>query len=455
MNTNEILEAVNGKIENQIVLDLKGISTDTRTIKTGEAFLALRGQNFDGHDFLEQALQKGASCLIIDSGLKKSHRKKLIGKYKVPLIIVKDTLKAYGDIAAFHRKKFNIPVICITGSTGKTTVKELISHVLGFKFNVLKNEGTKNNLIGLPSTLLNLDRKHDVCVLEMGTNKFGEIKKLGRIASPTIGVITNIGDSHLEFLKDRKNVFREKKSLIKTLPGNGTAVLNYDDVFLSKLKTACGKIYFGLKEGCDYQAKNTSISERISFDVSDVNFETDMLGLHNVYNVLSAICVGQIFNISMEDISRSLKTYKSPLKDRMSFDTCKNISIINDTYNSNPLSFRAAIEYLAKMKNAGRKVIISSDMLELGKDSNLFHEQIGIEIGKAQVGLLITTGALSENTRNGALHAGMKPEQAHHFDKKDGLIKALGELIKDGDIVLVKGSRSTHMEEIVDRLKER
>jgi UDP-N-acetylmuramoyl-tripeptide--D-alanyl-D-alanine ligase len=255
----ELLVATKGRLVKgrQDTLLIGGVSTDSRTIKESQAFIAIKGDNFDGHDFIDEALEKGTSCIIAEGGSKKAQTK------DVNFIEVKDTLKALGDIARFHRRKFNIPVIAVTGSNGKTTTKEMIARVLAKKLNVLKNEGTKNNQIGVPLTLLNLNASHDIAVLEIGTNHFGEVEYLTRICRPNIGVITNIGLAHLEFFKDLEGVFKEKYSLIEKLEEPYLAILNADDKLLKKQVQKISKKPFivgvGIRNRSDFFASGVKM----------------------------------------------------------------------------------------------------------------------------------------------------------------------------------------------------
>lgn len=453
MDLKELIEATQGRMLNFRSTKIRGISTDSRTIKKGEAFIAIKGINFDGHDFVNKAITKGASCVIVSNRLYRQGKNTMGGK-KIPVLLVRDTIKALGDIAHYHRKKFKMPIIAVTGSTGKTTVKEIISHILSSRYRVLKNEGTKNNMIGLPLTLLKLNKAYEICVLEMGTNRFGEIKTLSEIACPSVGVITNIGYSHIESLETLQNVFREKNNLLKTLPHNAYSVLNKDDLFLSKAETHCNIIYFGIKGLCEYQATHISVKDRnISFKVKHVDFKVPLLGRHSIYNILAGIAVGQIFGIRLNDIAASLKKFKSPLNNRLTFHKMKAISIIDDSYNSNPLSFKVGIESLTQLERRGRRVIISSDMLELGRRSTYFHRKVGKLIANAGIDLLITVGPIAKFMGKSAIRWGMSKSKVLHFETRNALNNMLGDIIRQRDLVLVKGSRGTHMEEVVQRLK--
>jgi UDP-N-acetylmuramoyl-tripeptide--D-alanyl-D-alanine ligase len=350
--------------------------------------------------------------------------------------------------------KFKIPVIGVTGSTGKTTVKEIISYVLAQKYNVLKNDGTRNNLIGLPLTLLNLNNKHQMSCLEMGANHLGEIKRLSQIAKPAIGVITNISPSHLEFLGNIRNVFKAKSELLNSLDRASLALLNKDDKFLAGAKIKCKKIYFGIDTSCEFRARCIEKKRnKIIFKVKGSDFTTRLLGRHNIYNALAGIAIGQIFGIKLNSISRALENFRVPFGDRLALSGNNYLSILNDTYNSSPLSFEAALESLMDLGSKKRKVIISADMLELGKKSKYFHETLGKHIAQSGASVLMTLGPMSRHTSDSAIKNGMKPSNVICFNDRENLLSVLPGILRKDDIVLVKGSRAMHMEEVVEKIQ--
>ncbi len=452
MQLREIVKAVGGKALDFKNAGIKGISIDSRTINRGELFIAIKGERFDGHDFVGQAFKRGAVAAVVEN--QASSIKHLASSAENKKIIeVKDTLKTLGDIAHYHRMKFKIPVIGVTGSTGKTTVKEIIGHVLSKKYNILKNEGTRNNLIGLPLTLLELGGKHNLSVLEMGANHLGEIKRLSEIAKPTIGVITNIGLSHLEFLENIHNVFKAKSELLDSLESDSLALLNRDDRFLRDAETKCKKIYFGINSDCQFRATNIETNKGISFKVGDSRFRIALFGRHNVYNALTAIALGQIFGMKLNTISRALEDFRNPFSDRLSLLKNDYLEILNDTYNSNPLSFQRAMELLIDLGIKKRKVVISADMLELGEKSKDLHRKIGRLIAQSGIDTLLTVGPLSKYTSEAALSYGMKGKEVLHFNASKDLVSDLGDILQKDDIVLVKGSRAMHMEEVVEKIQ--
>jgi len=453
MKVSYINEVIGGKLLNSVRHSVKGISIDSRTVKRTDLFIALKGENFDGHDFIGSVIKKGVKCIIVSERFIKRNASIIRKNHQACFIVVKDTLKALGDIAHDHRKRFNMTVIGITGSTGKTTVKEIIAHVLRTKYSVLKNEGTKNNLIGLPLSILKLKKRHQFCVLEMGTNMPGEIKRLAQIAGPDLGVITNIGHSHLEYLGDKKNVYREKRELLRTLGRNSIAVLNIDDEYLSSQKHNCRVKYFGINKKCKYRAKDIKAREKgLSFSVEKERFYIPFIGAHNVYNALAGIACGDIFNIEMRRIKKALRYFRNPLRDRLSISRHNRISIINDTYNSNPLSFETAVKTLTGIRGKGRTIVVSSDMLELGERAPYFHAEAGKLVARSGVDYLITCGDQSRHTSRAAVRTGMHIDKVYHMSRNTRIGAVLKKILRPDDILLIKGSRGTHMENVFNDL---
>lgn len=452
----EIIDACRGKIISGNVNSYAlGIATDSRTIKKGEIFLAVQGPVFNGHDFVAGALKKGAIGAIV-SNIDGSYRNM---KNKV-IIRVSSTTEALMDIANYYRKKFNCKVIGITGSNGKTTTKEMAAFLLSKKFNVLKAEGSFNNQIGVPLTLFKLNSRHDIVVVELGMNHAGEIKKLAKVIEPNIGVITNVGIAHTEFLKNIKNVAKAKGELLEVLAkNNGTAVLNWDDAEIRKLGNKYkGRIVtFGIKKHADVKAdhikniNNRGYSFNLCIGKDCVKAKLNMLGFHNIYNVLCASAVAYSSGMTIDLIKKAVNNFKQEVKGRLRvFNNKKNI-IIDDTYNANPASVKTAIDTLDKIKCCGKKIIVLGDMLELGKLACSEHRQIGKCINGTSINVLFTLGNYS---RNIASQLNGK-KQKTHFSYKDELINELKKILEPGDVVLVKGSRRMKMEEIVKALLER
>jgi len=447
----ELRAATSGKITSlKKDCPVSGLSIDSRTIKRGEGFIAVKGDKFDGHDYIRSAIEKGATCVIQSRA--RTPRQKDNGK--TVTIEVKDTTEALCDIARFQRNKFNIPLIAVTGSTGKTTVKEMIALVLSGKLNILKNEGTKNNKIGLSLTLLGLNASHEAAVVELGTNHFNEIEHLAGICSPNVGIITNIGPGHLEYFRDLAGVLREKYSLLNYLKAPHLAVLNADDLLLSRKSAKKSSIPFivttGITSNADFHA--SAVNSRgydLSFSLNrKYRFGLNIAGRHNIYNALSAIAVARIFGLSCENIARRLSMYKCA-DGRMTLKMFNGAKFIDDTYNSNPLSLRRALETLADFRVKGRKIFVMGDMLELGKNRGRLHALAG-ETASLFCDIFVSVGELSRLAASRAKSRGFRvknvfccstPEEARSilFDKID---------VSKDDLVLVKGSRAMKMEKI-------
>ncbi|MCX5686238.1 MAG: UDP-N-acetylmuramoyl-tripeptide--D-alanyl-D-alanine ligase [Candidatus Omnitrophica bacterium] len=452
MRIKEILKITGGKLLSgspDTDIDLSKISTDSRTIKKGQIFIALKGPNFDGNEFVEDVFRKGAVGAIVSV---LGSRFSVLGK---TIISVEDTTKAMQDIAACHRRKFKIPVIAVTGTNGKTTVKEMMAAVLSKKFNVLKNAGTENNHIGVPQTLLKLKPSHDICILELGTNHKGEIRSLAGIARPTIAVITNIGPSHLEFLSDLEGVYEEKKEVLEFLDvKTGLAVINGDDKYLSKIKKeGIDILRYGFKTSNDFCARALKPAKNnIIFVVNNkMVYELNLCGTHNIYNALAAIALAGRFGISYKPAREALFDYV-PVKMRLDINRLNGIDIINDSYNSNPLSMDSALEAL-KYYPAKAKWVVSADMLELGRHSVRFHKLIGERIAKADVSGLLTFGALSRHTSSQAMRSGMRRDRLWHCSSHDEIADILKKTARPGDAVLLKGSRGMKMENVLEKFK--
>jgi len=421
---------------------LSGVSIDSRKIKRGEVFIAIKGDNFDGHNFIPAALKNGAGCIIA--------QRKPEGFSGVSFIQVQDTIKALGEIAHFNRSRFNAVVIAITGSNGKTTTKDMAAWVLSRKFKVLSSEGTKNNHIGLPLTLLKLNKTHEIAVLELGTNHFFEINYLSGIAAPNIGVITNIGPSHLKYLKDLKGVFREKSDLIRNLSKPKIAILNADDKYLNKeLAKHDGRLFkvgIGINNKSDFTASAIRyLPDKYKFSVNHrLGFALNSLGYYNIYNGLVAVALARIFGMTYPEISSALFAFKPPYG-RLNLISKKGIRFIDDTYNSNPLSLRQALDSLDKIKVQGRKIAVIGDMLELGRESLKLHEKAVKQITRS-CDKLIAVGSISSLSLKS-------------IEKRDKIIscrnaRAAREVLFNNikanrnDIILVKGSRKMKMEEV-------
>lgn len=444
LGTKDILETVEGRLMNgNPTTGFSGVSTDTRKIEKGSLFIAIKGPNFDGHDFIAEAVKKGAAGAVVSRPTPPSA--------DFVIIEVKETVKALGSIARFHRSRFDIPVIALTGSNGKTTAKEMLSLILSVKYNVLKNEGTENNFIGVPQTLLKLNSSHDIAVVELGTNHFGEIAYLADIVQPNCGMIINIGPSHLESFGSVENVMKEKLDLLKRIGEDGSAVVNGDDDGLvNGAKKMCEEVLtFGFNEDCDFTAENIRESDcGINFALDDTYLvKLRMLGKHNVYNALAAIAAGSLYGIEVGAAAAALENFVLP-KLRMEYAACEGIEFIFDCYNSNPASLKSAIETLRDMEAGKRRVMIAGDMLELGASGEGLHREIGRFAAKAKIDIFVSVGPLSRYILEGAQEEGIGGKSLLHFENSVEAAEALKDILRKGDLVLVKGSRGMKMEEI-------
>lgn len=447
----EILKATEGKlVSGDAGCIVGGVSTDSRALRAQDLFIALEGDNFNGHNFVNESLAKGAKGVVVKRG-KRMLTPFVLSGSNAAVIEVSDTLKALGDIAHYHRMRFNIPVIGVTGSNGKTMTKDILAHILGIKYRVLKNQGTFNNFIGVPLTILKLTKEHEVCVFEMGTNHVGEIARLADIARPNIGIITNIGPSHLEYFKDLETVAQAKIEIFQKFAKDDIAIWNADDGMLSGLYQIlnCKKKTFGQEAGCDYQASNIEYidgSWRFVLNASKyINIK--LLGRHNVYNALAAIAASDILGVKYDDIFSGLSNFKGPSM-RMEILEAGGITIINDSYNSNPKSMESAINVLANFNAPGRRILVSGDMLELGEVSRYFHNQIGLSVANSGIDIFIVVGEMSREAADTAISAGMNKNSIYYCEDSKSAGELLLKIAHEGDVVLIKGSRAMKMEKI-------
>ncbi len=449
----DTLISTKGRILSGNVEDmLTGVSTDTRRMRGGELFVAIKGERFDGHNFILDAVSRGAGGVLVQENCITNK-----ANFKIPdtsFISVADSIKALGDIAHFHRTRFSIPIIGVTGSNGKTTTKEMIAAILGKSFRILKNFGTENNHIGVPLTLMRLKSEHKMAVLEMGTNHLGEIRRLSGIARPTTAVITNIGPSHLEYLKNTDTVLKSKIEILEHMDKNSSLVINGDDESLKTVKTDLKVTKFGLNKKCDFYAENVDIQpDGISFKLNGKDqINLAIVGRHNVYNALAAIASTWNFGIPINEIKEALKEFRVPNM-RMEVKRIGDIRVINDSYNSNPLSMKQAIESLRDITTKGRKILVAGDMLELGNLSSRFHHLVGRQAAESGIDLLVAVGKLSEHVAKGAQEAGMSGKKIKLCNLTKEACETVKGLIRKGDTVLVKGSRAMKMEDIVQVLE--
>jgi len=456
----EIVKATGGTvISGEMDRIFHGVSTDTRQIYRGNLFIPLRGEKFDGHDFINDAVKAGAAGFLVQEDL----------EYKIPqhledavVISVGDTLKALGDIANFWRRHCKATIIAITGSSGKTTTKEMIATIAGLTKNVSKASGNFNNLIGLPLSIFRINEGHEIAILEMGTNAPGEIGRLTRIAEPDIGLVTNIGPAHLEGLKSLDMVREEKVDLFRNMAKSGIAVINLDDrkLLISDADWVGKKVTFGLSRNADVSAEKIKARgiRGVSFTIKIGEFRQEIkmstVGSHNIYNALAAAASSWALGIEYRTICQGLTAFQ-PISGRMEIHRLNNgASVINDTYNANPASFRAALETLKNLKGDHESTVIMGDMLELGDRAEELHEGIGSLMADTEVGTIFLRGRLSPATAAGALKKHMPKDRVIFFEKPEEILSRLSSYVKEGDWILVKGSRQTKMENTVKAIIE-
>lgn len=437
-------EIVNGKLYGTQGLDseILGVTIDSRKVENGYMFAALKGERVDGHDYIAKAFELGAVCCIAE---------KLPEDISGTVIIVPDVAAALKILAENYRKRFDIPVIGIAGSVGKTTAKEMIASVLSQKYNVLKTEKNLNNELGVPLTIFRIEPEHEVAVIEMGISDFGEMSRLAQMVQPTKALYTLIGHAHLERLHDRNGVLKAKAEMLDFMPDDGTVFLNADDDLLAKLDCRQNKVLYGTKDNADVKAENI-LSDSLSGLSCDIvsgdrriPVKVPSYGSHMVYAALEGAAVGLAMGLSNAQIAAGIAAYETVGRRANVCDT-GFITLIDDCYNANPDSVMCAVDSLKSVD--GRKVCILGDMLEMGENKAELHAKVGKYASDNGVDMLLTVGELSKNTCTAA-----EEISSLHFDTNAELITGLPELIEKGDTVLVKASHSMKFDEISDALK--
>ena len=449
----QLLEAVNGTLLGDFDdLDAQAVqvSTDSRNITPGCLFIPLEGERFDGHSFINSALEAGAAgCLTA-----RERESYLPGKFYIK---VRSTQRALWELARYYKKLFPIPFIAVTGSVGKTTTKDMTAAVLGARFRVHKTEGNFNNDIGVPLTLLRLEAQHEVCVVELGMDHAGEIDNLARLVEPDMALITNIGDAHIENLGSRENIFKAKCEIFPHLKRDGLAILNGDDPLLAALEGTLAQrtVFVGEGEGLDYTARDLSSDGaghlfcRVKTPRSQFEANIPALGSHMIYPTLMAAAAAEALGMAPDEIVRGIGAFL-PTKMWMNILRCKgDIVILNDAYNANPQSMRAAAAVLGDAQGR-RKVAVVGDMKELGPGSEQFHRAVGGYFAQSGADRLIAIGELARFMAEGAQEAGLA--QADYFPTLDAARNALSREVRAGVTILVKASRSMAFEKIVDYL---
>jgi len=431
---------------------VNSISIDTRKIQAGSLYIPIIGENFDGHNFIENAFNNGAIVCLSEKDIKS----------ELGIIIkVKSTKEALKDLAEYYLNLFDLPVIAITGSVGKTSCKDMISSVLSTKYNVLKTEGNFNNEIGLPLTVFKLEKEHDVIVLEMGMNHFNEIYSLSKIAKPSICVISNIGVSHIENLGSQDGILKAKSEIFAFMKEDGLAIINGDDDYLLKIKDKIHNKYtFGLHKNNDYYCENIQVlgfegtKGYVHTPKNNYEIMLKVIGKHMIYNTLPAIIIGEKLGLSNEQIQKGILDFV-PTKMRLNIYSSDGITIIDDAYNASPDSMKSAVNTLVSLGSENKHVAILGDMFELGEYSIEAHKIVGKHVASSNIDLLICVGNDAKFIYEEALNNGMNQENLKYYADKDEVIKEINSIILDKDIVLVKASRGMHLEKIIDKIKVR
>ena len=460
----DIVKLCNGKIilgNGDLVLG--DIKRDTREIQNGDTYIGFKGDHNDGNLMYKDALKNGAKvCILQESSVKDIiNIERIKQEFKnSTIILVEDTLKTLQELARYKRSLYDIPVIGVTGSVGKTSTKDIIASVMDKKYHVLKTEGNFNSQIGLPLTILRL-KEHDAMVIEMGMSQKGEISNLTKIAKPTVAVITNVGTAHIGNLGSRENILKAKLEILDGLQENGNLVINNDNDMLHEWNEKntlkdFNVITFGIENKSNIMPYDIVLSEngstyKIDVDGKSWNVNVSVGGNHFVLNSLCAIAIGRLFNIKMEDILDGIENFELT-KRRMQVERNKEgVIIINDCYNANYDSMKAAIEYLGKI-SANNKIAVLGDMLELGEFSKVLHEKVGEEVAKNNVDVLITVGEDSKNIAKKAIENNFNKEKIYICSKNSEAIELINKIAKKGDAILLKASNGLNFQEIFNEI---
>ena len=451
----ELILASKGKLvskmsENSTVND---IVIDSRKANKDNAFVAIIGENLDGHNFINSAINQGCKTII-----KNKNSNVDIENKEINVIEVEDTQIALGDIAKFYKEKFKIPFIAVTGSVGKTTTRDMVHSTISARYNALKNVGNLNNHFGVPLTLFNLNKEHEAAVIEMGMSNFGEIEYLANMVQPQIGIISNVGYSHVEYLGSREGIFKAKMEVTANFDSNSLLIINGDDDCLKTLKDK-DLVYqlktFGFEKNndiyCeDYKMTDDSTTFTAVIDGKQEEFFIPTVGEHNIYNAMAAILVGIKLNMTIEEIKEGLKNFQCT-KNRLDIIKTNNITIIDSVYNAGIDSMNATLSILGRYDN--RRVAILGDMFEMGEYAEFAHRQVG-KFAANNMDVMVAIGKDAEYIVKELIETGVNPENLYHFNTKEEAIDRLDNIIKENDVVLVKASRGMHLEKVVEYLSK-
>ena len=450
----DIVRATQGAlVAGDLGIPVTGVSIDSRSLNVGEAFFAIRGHRLDGHGFLADAAARGAACMVV-------HALPDDVPANVPLVLVEDTTHALGRLAAWHRGRFAIPVVAVTGSNGKTTTKELAAGVLATRWNVLKPERSFNNQWGLPLTLLQLAPEHQAAMLEIGSNAPGEVAALAALAAPTVGIVTTVAAVHTEFLGSLDGVREEKAGLVRALTADGVAVLNADDPRVAGMArdTRARVVTYGRGGTAAVRAVGEPVDDerglRFTLEAGGARQEVTLglAGRHNVINALAAAASGVALGIPLADVARGLAAVR-PVAGRCVWRQAGAVSILDDTYNASPVSVRAALDTVGAHRRGRRVIVVLGDMLELGAITDDTHREVGRAVAALPADEFVGVGRAMQAAVEAAKEAGLT--EARHLTTFEDTVAHLLKRLTAGDLVLVKGSRGMRMERVVDALVAR
>ena len=440
----EICDCISGRGNGDISqYEVRGVGTDSRQISEGDLFFAIRGENFDGHDYVGEVLAKGAAGAVVERD---------IGVEDARIIFVDDVITALGRLAGYYRDELACTVIAVTGSNGKTTTREMIHHILSKRYRSRRSRKSFNNHIGVPLTILSSETEDEFLIVEAGSNHPGEIDYLGHIIKPDIAVITQISETHLEGMGSIGRIAAEKASLVRHVRAGGAIVVNGDNQMLLRLISHPEATVFSFGESADNDMRLSSIKVRqqgIDFEVNGrFRFSLPVLGRHNAFNCLAAIVVARRCGFEMEEIAEDIKDFKLPDM-RLAVRKINGITIINDAYNANPRSMLAGLGVLNEYPSSGRRIFCCGDMLELGEQAEGYHRQLGRHIGCSSIDMLIAVGNFAQKVAEEAISAGLPRKNVFVFSNAEQAGMRLKSLVAEGDVVLLKGSRGMKMEDMI------
>lgn len=448
MKVSEIVQACGGKLlcgDPETVIT--SFTTDSREVKKGTMFVPIQGERVDSHIYLEEVLAGEAAAAFTEKEIPEKER---------PVVLVSSAVKALQKVAEFYRKTFEIPIVGVTGSVGKTTSKEMIALTLSARMKVMKTQGNQNSQIGVPMTIFSLKKSDEAAVVEMGISMPGEMERIAKVVKPTMAVINNIGVTHIEYLKTQENILAEKFHIADYLPPNGIIFVNGDDPLLEKLsqeRRDLNIVTFGVNKACHWRAEELNSTEKGTFFVcvykgKRENVFVPAAGIHNVRNALVALAVADALEVPLEDAVRAIASYKPP-KMRQEIFKIGDVQVIDDTYNASPDSVKAGLDILAGMETKGKRIAVLGDMFELGDYAAISHFEVGKYAKEKEIDQLIAVGEMAEE-----MGKGFGADNFWSFTENKSATEALIKNLQSGDIVLVKGSRGMKMDEIVAQIRD-